>query len=114
MNVLEELSKAAARGVEVVIVTNDHPEAPLTLKWQQVVKRDHALVTFKGAGYVLTVIDCDGDASVWSVKHRGVLLAEGQIDSWKPYYHCDQACLAAEKFMRAHVAWRIGKLRGRR
>lgn len=112
MNLLEELSKAAARGVEVTIITNQHTPAPLTLKWAQVVKNWGAIVTFQGAGYELTVIDCDGDYSTWTLYRHGKLIVEGTINSYEPYYHCDAACLAAEEALRLHARARLAELRG--
>lgn len=114
MNVLEELAKAAARGVEVTIVTNEHPPSPLTLPWAQVVKNWGAVVTYAAAGYALEVMDCDGDFSTWQIKRHGKLIVSGESHTYRPYYHCDQACLAAEEALRLHSRARVAELRGRR
>lgn len=112
-HLIDMLAPAAARGVEVTIVTNEHPPAPLTLLWAQKITSCYALLTYKAAGYELEVMDCDGDRSTWQVKRHGKLIASGSRDSWKPYYHCDQACLAAEEALRLHVRARVAELRGR-
>ncbi len=113
MNLLEELSKAAARGVEVTILTNDHPPIALTLKWEFKDFNWGATGHFRGAGYDLHVVDEDGDSSWWVLKRGKTVIAKGGTHDWKPYYHFDQCLLDAEAALRAEVARRRAELRGR-
>jgi hypothetical protein len=94
----EALVEAAARGVQVTIITNSHPEPPpLRFKWQHSVHRDCAISTFKGAGFEIRVVDQDGDASYWTMKRGKALISEGESWDWEPYYHFDACRMAAEQ-----------------
>lgn len=116
-NLIETLSEAAARGAQVTIITNGGYDAPpLTLKWTY---QDHSYAPsarFRGAGYDLWVMDCDGDFSEWTLrkgptKNRKYIIAEGQVSTHDPYYHFDAAMLAAEAALRSEVRKRISSLK---
>lgn len=108
--IMETLTEAAARGVEVTIITNDHPAPTLTLKWEFKAYRDSATGKFQGAGYKLYVIDCDGDGSEWSVERGGQIIAEGGTYDCDPYYHFDACLIAAEAALRSDVRKRLAAL----
>lgn len=116
-NLLAPLLEAASRGVQVTIITNGSENAPpLSLKWSY---QDHSYAptaTFRGAGYDLFVMDCDGDFSDWSLR-RGIgrsrknIIAKGSIGyNDSDYYHFDAAMLAAEAALREDVRKRIAIL----
>lgn len=110
---LDMIAGAAARGVEVTVITNHREPCPLTLKWATWETRDSGWAAYRGAGYVLRVRDCDGEFSDWSLKRHGKVIAEGQTSGSTPYYHCDAACLAAEAALRAEVRPRLAALRAK-
>jgi hypothetical protein len=92
----ELLTGAAARGVAVTIIANEHDAPPLRFKWRIEEKWWGAVATFSAAGFVARVWDKDGDASEWELKCGKVLLAEGGTYDCQPYYHFDACLLAAE------------------
>lgn len=108
----EHLVRAAQRGIEVTVITNDHPPVALRLQWHQTITSMNARVRTRAAGYELFVRDCDGDFSTWSVKRHGLLIAKG-TEGWAPgeFYHCDAACLAAEKATFEDARRRIAAVR---
>lgn len=116
--IMDILAAAAARGVEVTIVTNaDRQPPPLTLKWRFWETNDSGWGEFRGAGYLAKVRDCDGDFSHWYVtrgdpKLKASLIASGDTSGYDPY-HFDAALIAAETALRADVARRTAELRGR-
>ena len=110
-DLFEALADAAARGVDVTVITNHHPPAPLKLKWHQTITNMDARVRARAAGYELFVQDCDGDFSHWSVKRNGEVIATGKSWEWEPYYHCDACCLAAEEAVFADARRRLATLR---
>lgn len=111
MTVLDQLQKAAARGVKVVVVTNDYPAPALSLAW---VFKEYwwgATGKFRGAGYDLYVIDKDGDSSEWTLSRHKTVLAEGGTYECDPFYHFDACLLAAEGALRETIRSRLEKLR---
>lgn len=80
------------------------------LKWQFEEHWSGEIARFAGAGFVVRVKDCDGDASRWTVRRHGRLLAEGENDGWEPY-HFDACLLAAEAALREAVRSRKAELR---
>lgn len=97
MDLIAALSEAAQRGVDVTIFTNDREPPPTKLKWRFWETSCAGYGEFKGAGYVVTVMDCDGDASQWWIKRRGELIAEGEsVHDGGDFYHFDAALLDAE------------------
>ena len=109
-DLIDTLSEAAARGVEVTIIVNDHPAPVLRYKWQHNEYRDCAVSTFKAAGLEIRAVDQDGDASYWTLKRGKTVLAEGEIWDWQPYYHFDAALMAAEAALLAEVRARLATL----
>ena len=115
--IFDALSEAAARGVEVTIITNaDRDPPPLTLNWRFWNTNDSGWGEFRGAGYLLKVRDCDGDFSPWYVwrgnpKLKASLIASGDTNGYEPY-HFDAALMAAEAAFRADVGQRLTRLRG--
>lgn len=101
MKLSEALIEAAARGVDVTIITNDHPMPQFRFKWQFKEYRDGAIGTFMAAGFKATVFDMDGDASEWTLKRGKVVLAEGSTYECRPFYHFDACVLAAEEALLA-------------
>jgi hypothetical protein len=112
--VMELLASAAARGVEVTIITNGHHPPPLTLPWRFKETRDTGLGDYRGAGYDLVVRDCDGDMSWWELRRGRTVIAKGSTYDCRPYYHFDACLLAAEAALRADVRRRLEELRGKR
>lgn len=113
MNFLEILGQAAARGVQVTVITNDHPPVALRLRWAQTITSMDARLRFRAAGYDLFVQDCDGDFSNWSVKRHGQLIAHGEKGYERDaLYHCDAACLAAEEALFKDVRDRVAAIKG--
>jgi hypothetical protein len=112
---MDELAAAAARGVEVTIITNARPTPPLlTLKWSEKVTSCSAVYRFRGAGLDLVVQDCDGDSSWWELRQGRTILAHGESAEWQPLYHCDACLVAAEAALRAEVRRRLTLKRDRR
>jgi hypothetical protein len=109
---IAQLAPAAARGVDVTIVTNSREVPALTLKWRFWETRDSGLGEFVGAGYKLFVQDCDGDGSRWTLERQGKVIAKGESYAWEPHYHFDACCLAAEAALRAEVRRRKAELLG--
>lgn len=109
-DVMDALSKAAARGVEVTILVNDHPAPVLRFKWQHNEYRDCAISTYKAAGLEIRTVDQDGDASYWTLKRGKTELAKGEIWDCQPYYHFDAALMAAEAALLAEVRARLSAL----
>lgn len=87
---------AAARGVEVVIITRGGEAPELRFKWDHKEYRDCAVSKFRGAGFELIVVDMDGDASWWELRRGKEKLAKGEVWDCQPYYHFDAALLQAE------------------
>jgi hypothetical protein len=112
--IMDELAAAAARGVDVTIFTNHHEAPPLTLPWKFWNTRDSGCGEYRAAGYKLVVRDCDGDASWWELRRGLVVIAKGETYEWKPFYHFDACCLAAESALRAEVRRRKAELLARR
>lgn len=110
-NLMNMLAEAAARGVDVTLVTNHREPPPITLKWRFWETNDSGWGEFRGAGYLLKVRDCDGDFSTWYVKRGRDEIASGEMGGYRPY-HFDAALLAAEAAFRADVRARIARLRG--
>jgi hypothetical protein len=111
MTVLDQLQEATARGVKVVVITNDYPAPALTLRW---VFKEYwwgATGKFRAAGYDLYVIDKDGDASEWTLTRDKTVLAEGGTHECDPLYHFDACLLAAEAAFREVVMAHLEKLR---
>lgn len=106
-DLIDTLSEAAARGVEVTILVNDHPEPVLRYRWQHKEYRDCAVSTFKAAGFEIRAVDQDGDASYWTLKRGKSVLAKGEIWDCNPYYHFDSALMAAEAALLAEVRARL-------
>lgn len=111
-DLMKELAAAAARGVEVTVLTNDRSAPVLTLRWEFKTYNTHATGTFRGAGYDLYVIDKDGDASEWRLRRGKAVIAEGETYEWQPFYHFDACLLAAEAALRAEVARRKAEIAG--
>lgn len=112
--IIDLLADAAARGVQVTIITNGHNPPPLTLKWTHEDRWWGAVSKYAGAGYSLSVADYDGDRSGWRLRRHGTVIAEGEDHGDRPYYHFDACLLAAEAALRADVRRRITALRGSR
>jgi hypothetical protein len=113
-DIIEVLAKAAERGVEVTIVTNHHEPVELTLRWRFWETRDTGCGDYRAAGYDLVVRDCDGDGSWWELRRGRTVIAEGSSYDWKPFYHFDACCLAAETALRSEVRRRKAELLGRK
>lgn len=113
MSIIDALAEAAARGVQVTIITNHHEVPPLTLKWKFWNTRDSGCGEYMAAGYKLVVRDCDGDSSWWELRRGRSVIAKGETYDWKPFYHFDACCLAAESALRAEVRRRLAELRRR-
>lgn len=109
-DLLEQLAEAAARGVDVTIITNDHPAPSLRFKWTHEQRWWGAVSTFKGAGLSLRVVDRDGDQSEWSLSEGRTIIAEGSTHECDPYYHFDACLLAAEAALLAEVRRRRAAL----
>lgn len=92
----EALAEAAARGVEVTIITNERDAPELRFKWRYEEKWWGAIARYDAAGFTASVIDKDGDASEWSVKRGKTVIAEGGTYDCHPYYHFDACLIAAE------------------
>jgi len=107
MSILETLVDAAARGVEVTIITNGGDAPDLRLKWDHQTYRDCAVSKYRAAGFDLTVVDMDGDGSWWELKRSKEKLAGGEVWECKPFYHFDSALLAAEAALMTEVRKRI-------
>jgi len=107
MNVIEALSSAAQRGVEVTILTNDREAPSLRFRWQFKEYRDCAVGTFKAAGFTARVIDLDGDASEWTLRRGKALIADGSTYDCSPFYHFDACLLAAEAALLAAARERL-------
>lgn len=107
---IEMLAPAAARGVEVVIFTNDRTPAPITFKWHYRETNCTAVARFRGAGLDLIVQDCDGDRSWWELSEGRTVLARGDTYECEPYYHFDACLLAAEEALRVEVRRRKAAL----
>lgn len=103
---IEMLASAAARGVEVVILTNDHPVPPLRLKWTHEEFWWGAKSRTRAAGFHLVVIDRDGDSSEWVLRRDGVVLAHGETHECRPYYHFDNCMVAGEAALIEHARLR--------
>lgn len=103
INIMEVLSEAAARGVEVTIITNAREPVPLTLKWVFEEKWWGAVGKYRACGLDLYVADYDGDRSSWALWQGRTVLAEGEDHGNQPYYHFDACLLAAEAALRAEV-----------
>jgi hypothetical protein len=106
---IDVLAEAAARGVQVTIITNaDRDPPPLTLKWRFWTTNDSGWGEFRGGGYLLKVRDCDGDFSAWYVcrgdpQLKASRIADGETHGYDPY-HFDAALLAAEAAFREERA----------
>jgi hypothetical protein len=111
--VMDELGQAAARGIDVIILTNHREVPPLTLKWKFWETRDSGWGEYRAAGYRLLVQDCDGDASWWELRRGREVIAKGATHECQPFYHFDACCLAAEEALRIEVRRRKMELRGR-
>ncbi len=114
IDIMKHLEAAAARGVEVTVVTNHHQPVKLTLPWRFSETRDTGLGDYRAAGYDLVVRDCDGDASWWELRRGRTVIAKGGSSDWKPFYHFDACCLAAETALRDDVRRRLAILRARK
>lgn len=112
-SIIDALAEAAARGVEVTVVTNYHAPVELTLQWRFWATRDSGCGEYRAAGYDLVVRDCDGDMSWWELRRGRTVIAKGSTYDWKPFYHFDACCLAAEAALRAEVRRRVAELRAR-
>lgn len=104
---LDALSSAAARGVEVTLLISGGDEIDLRYRWTFSHGRDHGKGEFRGAGYHAIVFDYDGDQSEWTLKRRGTVIAEGSDIGDGDYYHFDACLLAAEAALRADVLTRL-------
>ncbi|TJV51110.1 MAG: hypothetical protein E5Y01_16100 [Mesorhizobium sp.] len=113
-DLVSDLAAAAARGVEVIIITNEHPSPSLRFQWKHEGKWWGAISTFAAAGFELRVIDYDGDSSSWALMEGKTTIAHGEAHECRPYYHFDACLLAAEEALRSEVSRRIGLLRARR
>lgn len=102
-DIFDMLGEAAARGVEVTLITNDRPNPNLRFKWQFRNTRDTGIGSFKGAGIEARVYDLDGDASEWTLKRGRTVIAEGGTYSCDPFYHFDACLLEAEAALLAAV-----------
>ena len=101
---------AIARGVEVTIITNDHPVPELRFKWRFQDHRDGAIGTFTAAGMKAKVVDCDGDSSYWELTSNRIVIAEGEVWDCSPFYHFDACLLAAENAMMVEARRRLRSL----
>lgn len=108
------LAPAAERGVEVTILTNDHPVPTLRFKWHHEEKWWGAVSTYCAAGFKLRVIDYDGDSSSWALMEGKTVIANGETHECRPYYHFDACLLAAEAALQAEVECRVAALKARR
>lgn len=115
MDVLAALNEAAERGVEVKVITNARPVAPTKLNWRFWETNMAGYGEFKGAGYKVWVIDCDGDYSEWTISRHGELIAEGRtgFDDSGDYYHFDAACLDAELVLHSLARAQRSRLKSR-
>lgn len=109
---IQQLGEAAARGVEVTIITNTRSEPrPWRYRWTYEEKWWGAIARYRGAGFELYVTDKDGDMSEWNLKRGKQVLAEGGTYECKPLYHFDACMLAAEAALDAEVKRRLERLR---
>lgn len=115
MSIAAQLAAAAERGVDVKIITNAHPVAPTKLNWRFWETNMAGYGEFKGAGYWVFVIDCDGDDSAWYISRHGENIAEGRVgfDDSGDYYHFDAACLDAELVLRSLARAQRSRLQSR-
>jgi hypothetical protein len=114
-DLIQILSEAAARGVDVVVMTGGGGELPcLRFPWTQEDKWWGAVARYRAAGFSLAVSDLDGDRSIWALKRNGKILAEGEEHGCRPYYHFDACLLAAEAALLAEVQRRKESLRSRK
>jgi hypothetical protein len=114
IDILEVFSEAAARGVEVTIITSHHEPVQLTLPWRFWETRDSGWGEYRAAGYDLVVRDCDGDSSWWELRRGRTVIAKGSSHDWKPFYHFDACCVAAEGALRSEVRRRKEALLSRK
>lgn len=110
--IINALSEAAARGVNVTVVTSARDPVTLTLKWRFKEHRDGETAMFRGAGIELYVADYDGDGSVWQMRRGKTVLAEGSDYGDHPY-HFDACLLAAEAALRAEVKRMIAEAKAK-
>jgi hypothetical protein len=108
---MQALADAAARGVEVTVITNAHSQPELRFKWTFKEYRDGAIGKFKGAGLEAKVFDMDGDASEWSVRRGKEVLAEGSTYECHTFYHFDACLLAAEDALMTIARGRLAAIR---
>lgn len=108
MSIMEALVSAAARGVEVTIITGGGGDAPtLRFNWDHKVYRDCAVSKYRAAGFDLIAVDMDGDGSWWELKRGKEKLAKGEVWECQPYYHFDAALLEAEAALILEVRKRL-------
>jgi hypothetical protein len=110
-SIFDDLAVAAARGVEVTVLTGHHEPVELRLPWRFWETRDSGCGEYRAAGYDLVVRDCDGDGSWWELRRGRLVIAKGASYDWKPFYHFDACCLAAEAALFAAVRARLANLR---
>lgn len=73
----------------------------MALNWKIRDGANDSWAKFEACGFKLFVMDQDGDGSAWSVKYRGVELADGIIyEAGESKYHFELAMDAAEKAFR--------------
>lgn len=104
-SLMDSLATAAARGVEVTIITNaERDPVKLARKWtfKETAYGDRG--EFRGAGYFLTAQDCDGDFSTWRLERHGARITGGETHGHEPVYHFDAALLAAEAALAEELA----------
>lgn len=108
MSIIDALVSAAARGVEVIVITGGGGDAPtLRFNWDHQVYRDCAVSKYRAAGFDLIAVDMDGDGSWWELKRGKEKLAKGEVWECQPYYHFDAALLEAESALMAAVRNRL-------
>ena len=106
---IDALSAASARGVEVTVFVSGGEPLALRYPWIFTHHRCYSKGEFRAAGYHVTVYDLDGDQSDWEIKRWGTIIAEGSDIGDGDYYHFDACLLAAEAALRAHVLARLGR-----
>ena len=107
---MDALAIAAARGIEVTVITNDSEPPPLRFKWNFRETSCTAIGRYRAAGYDLVVQDCDGDWSWWELRRGRDVLAKGEAHEWEPYYHFDACLMASEAALMAEVRRRLAKM----
>lgn len=105
-DLLQALNEAAARGVEVTIITNDHDPLPTRLKWQHEHFWWGARSKTRACGFEVVVTDLDGDTSEWVVRRGGKEIASGGGHDCSEGYHFDLAMMQAEAALFAEVGRR--------